>query len=134
MSLIIVSQSSSSGSSSSDGHNHTNLALLNRFTIDSNGNLLFNGAIVGEKAIEVIYEKTLTAQDILNKYLELPEDCDADRAITLILESIPQRINEDWRVIIKEQPDKDSISWSGLAMEDIVQAGDKVSITYYKKE
>ena len=133
MAIIIVSQDKSGSSSGNEGHNHNNLALLNQFTSDSSGNLLFHGSVVGEKAIEIIYEKTLTAQDVLKGYLELPEDCNTNRAITLILESVPQRINEDWEVIAKTEPEKDRIAWRGLDMENIVKAEDKVSITYYKK-
>jgi hypothetical protein len=135
MAVILVSQYSDSGGSGGggDGHNHANLSLLNSLRTDSSGNLLFNGVIVGEQAVEVAYERTLTQEDINNKYLELPEDCDTDRAITLILENLPQKRGEDWVFNERESPEKDRIAWAGRGMERIAQAGDKVSINYYRK-
>ena len=135
MAVILVSQYSSSGGSSQsgDGHNHANLSLLNSLRMDSRGNLLFNGVIVGERAVEVAYERTLTQGDIENKYLELPEDCDTDRALTLILENLPQRRGDDWEVVERDSPEKDRVTWAGRGMERIAQARDKVSINYYRK-
>ena len=66
--------------------------------------------------------------------VELPEDCDVSRALTLVLESLPQRVGDDWQVIEKTAPEKDRIAWAGLGMERIVKVGDKVSINYYKKK
>ncbi len=132
MAVILVSQYSDN-SGSGDGHNHANLSLLNSLRTDSRGNLLLNGVIVGEQAVEIAYERTLTQEDINNKYLELPEDCDTDRALNLILENLPQMRGNDWTVVERDSPEKDRITWADLGMERIVQAGDKVSINYYRK-
>ena len=120
-----------SGGGSAD-HIHGNLASLNALKVNGD-DLLVNGKAVGEKAVEVAIEATLTATDIANKHLDLPEDCDVSRALTVVLESLPRRMGEDWTVIENVDPEKDRISWAGLGMERLAQAGDKVSITYYKK-
>ena len=120
-----------SGGGSSD-HSHGNLASLNALRVNGE-ELLVNGAPVGEKAVEVAFEAVLTAANITNKYLELPEDCDVSRALTMVLESLPQRMGEDWTVVEYVDPVKDRISWAGLGMERVVQAGDKVSVNYYRK-
>ena len=120
-----------SGGGSAD-HSHNNLASLNALRVNGE-DLLVNGSPVGEKAVEVALEVVLSAADIANKYLELPEDCDASRALTVVLESLPQRAGEDWTVVENASPVKDRISWAGLGMERLAQVGDKVSVNYYKK-
>ena len=121
------------GSGGGADHTHGNLASLNALRVDGGGELLVNGAPVGERAVEVAFEAVLSAADVANKYLELPEDCDASRALTVVLESLPQRMGEDWQVIENVDPVKDRISWAGLGMERLAQAGDRVSVNYYKK-
>lgn len=86
-----------------------------------------------DKVIEVNYNTTLTQENITNRYLELPEDCEVSRAITVTLENLPQIRNEDWVVIENVNPEKDRISWAGFDMERYVEVGDIVSVTYYKK-
>lgn len=132
MGVIIVSPGGSGAGS--DGHTHTNLPSLNKLTVTGPGKLLVDGVLVGEAAVEVGYEVVLTSQHIADKGLELPEDCDVSRALTLVLESLPQRVGDDWQVIEKTAPEKDRIVWTGLGMERLVKVGDKVSINYYKKK
>ena len=131
MAVILVNWGGAGGSG--DGHTHSNLSLLNSLKTDGKGNLLLNDVPAGEKAVETLYEVTLTEQHISDKFLELPEDCDTDRVLTLILESLPQRMGDDWEVVEKTSPEKDRISWASLGMEKIAQAGDRVSVTYYRK-
>lgn len=135
MGVIIVNPGGGGGSGpGSDGHTHPNLPSLNKLAVTGPGKLLAEGVSVGEAAIEVRYEVVLTPQHIADKGLELPEDCDVSRALTLVLESLPQRVGDDWQVVEKTAPEKDRIVWAGLGMERLVKAGDKVSITYYKKK
>ena len=115
------------------GHTHSNLGLLNSLRTDSDGKLLVNGSPVGERAIETSCEITLTSQHIADKFLEFPEDCDTERTVTLILENLPQRMGDDWEVIERTSPEKDLVSWAGLGMERIAQAGDRVSLTFSRK-
>ena len=135
MGVILVSPGGS-GESSSNGegsHSHDNMAVLNALSVDDNSHLRFNGNLVGEDAIEVTLSTTLTAQDIAAKYLELPSDCDTGRALTLFLENVAMSMDVDWEVVTKDWPEKDRIAWTGLGMESLAQAGDKVSINYYIK-
>lgn len=135
MGVIIVNPGGGGGSGpGSDGHTHPNLPSLNKLAVTGPGKLLAEGVSVGEAAIEVGYEVALTSQHISNKGLELPEDCDVSRALSLVLESLPQRMGDDWQVVEKTAPEKDRIAWAGLGMERIVKVGDKVSINYYKKK
>lgn len=133
MAIIIVSQGSIGGGGAGNGHNHDNLALLNMLKIDDNGNLTLNGVPVGEKATETTLQKILTQKDITNGYFDLPANCDTDRAITLILCGMPQIINDDWKAVVKDNSENSQVAWKGLNMEQLVQAGDKVSMTYYRK-
>lgn len=134
MGVIIVNPGGGGGGAGSDGHTHPNLPSLNKLTVTGPGKLLVDGVSVGEAAVEVGYEVVLATQHIADKGLELPEDCDVARALTLVLESLPQRVGDDWQVIEKTAPEKDRIVWAGLGMERLVKVGDKVSINYYKKK
>lgn len=134
MGVIIVAPGGGGSGPGSDGHTHPNLPSLNKLAVPGPGKLLVDGVLVGEAAIEVGYKVVLTPQHIADKGLELPEDCDVSRALTLVLESLPQRVDDDWEIVEKTAPEKDRIVWAGLGMERIVKAGDKVSITYYKKK
>ena len=137
MSLIIVPAASlpnsPSGGASADGHSHNNLATLNKLST-SNGKLCFNGKVVGEEAIEVAYNLTLTATQVTQKYIALPDDCNISRAITLSLNGVSFPQGDFWEV--KENVNStttDLISWDGLSLENIAQAGDSIFISYYKK-
>ena len=135
MALIIVTQQemSSGGGGSGDGHSHNNLSVLNKLSTDKNSALLFNGSQVGEKALEVAYNLVLTGQQVKQKFIELPYDCDTSRIITLAFQGISMQQDTFWEVIEKDSPEKDLISWGGLELENIAQAGDSISISYYRK-
>lgn len=79
---------------------------------------------------EVMLSTVLTAQNISQKYIELPEDCDVTQAITVALQGV---LMTGWTVISRTPPDKDLISWDGLELEQLVRVGDTVSVTYYKQ-
>lgn len=122
-----------SSGASADGHTHSNLSILNKLSIDKNGVLSFNNSTVGEKALEVAYNLILSEQLIRQKYIELPNDCDISRIITLTLQGISMQQGTFWEVIEKSSPEKDLIAWQGLELEKIAQVGDSISISYYKK-
>lgn len=123
----------SSASTSTGNHSHSNLGVLNKLTIDAQGNLSFAGKTIAENYVETSYCTTLSAQNISTHSLELPYDCDTSRAITLTLQGLSFVQGRDWRLIEHIAPVLDVISWENLALQAIVQQGDSVSITYYKK-
>ncbi len=127
MTIIIVPKQTNGGSGNVDLPNE---ATLRKLSTDANGNLSFNGKTIGEKAIEVKYGVTLTQGQ---RIIELPNDCDTSRAITLSFNGISLQEGEFWEVIEKSWPEKDCIAWTGLELENLAQVGDKISITYYKK-
>lgn len=132
--MIIPVSTFSGGGASADGHSHTNMATLNKLSTDNDGNLRFNGKIVGEKSIETAYNTTLNAQDISRKYIALPHDCDTSRIITLSLNGVAFNNGDFWEV--KENVNSstnDLIAWEGLGLDGLVQTGDNVLISYYKK-
>ena len=134
MGLILVYPNAFSGGASSgataDGHSHSNIATLNKLSTDNNGNLTFNGkTLYPASSVEVVFNTTTTNL----KFIELPDDCDTSRAVTFSIEGISARLGSDWRIIEHESPENDVISWDGLGLDGIVQPGDNVSITYYKK-
>ena len=136
MALIIFPpatfQSDDSGSSG-DGHSHSNLFTLNGLSTDTSGNLCFKGKIVAENAIEVVHNITLNNSLVAQKFISLPDDCDTSRAITLSLNGVAFTQGDFWEVSEKNYPDLDSIVWAGLGLDGLVQVGDKISISYYKK-
>ena len=123
----------STASTSTNTHSHNNLGILNKLSTDVQGNLSFNGKIIAENSVETSYCTTLSAQNISTHSLELPYDCDTSRAITLTLQGLSFVQGRDWRLIEHIAPVLDVISWENLALQAIVQQGDSVSITYYKK-
>lgn len=128
-----VYSSESSASSSAGTHSHSNLSILNKLSIDNQGNLSFGGKIIAENSVETSFSTTLTAQNISSKSLELPHDCDTSKAITFSLQGLSFVQGRDWRLVEHSAPSLDAISWENLALQNIVQQGDSVSITYYKK-
>ena len=138
MPIIIVPAATlphySSDGASLDGHSHSNITTLNMLSTDSNGNLCFNGNIVGEKAIETAYNITLTADIVAQKFIALPHDCDTSRVITLSLNGVAFSQGDAWEVRENvNYTNTDFITWDGLGLENIAQAGDKLFISYYKK-
>ena len=128
-----VYSAESTSQSSASTHSHSNLGILNKLSIDSQGNLSFGGKIIAESSVEISYSTTLTAQNISSKSLALPNDCDTSKAITFTLQGLSFVQGRDWRLIENSAPVLDVISWENLALQAIVQQGDSVSITYYKK-
>ena len=129
MALIIFPR----GEDSSSGSALPNIATLSKLATDSNGNLTFNGKIISNNSIEVPYNVSLTKQIIGQKFIELPEDCDTSRIITLSIQGIQMQQNTDWEVSEKTYPEKDLIAWEGLGLETLAQVGDKIFISYYRK-
>ena len=125
---------SGAGSTSAEGHSHTNIATLSKLSTDSNGNLCFNGNIVGEKAVETAYNITLTDSLVRQKFISLPHDCDTSRVITLSLNGVAFSQGDDWEVSENvNSTNSDFIAWEGLGLENIAQQGDVLFISYYKK-
>lgn len=134
MPLIIVPAATFSGGTSSGGQSFSNATTLNKLSTDSNGKLCFNGKVVGEKAIETAYNLTLTATQVVQKYIVLPDDCDISRAITLSLNGVSFAQGDFWEVSENvNSSTTDLVSWDGLSLENIAQVGDNIIITYYKK-
>ena len=134
MSVIIFPPANYESGSSGEGHTHSNSATLNKLSTDANGNLCFNGKTVGEKAIETALNITLTASHIAKKAVELPDDCDTSRIVTLSLNGVSMPQGDSWSVSENvNNTNTDFISWNGLSLENIAQVGDKVLISYYKK-
>ena len=116
-----------------EGHSHTNFNTLNKLSTDTEGNLCFNGKIVGEKAVETACNITLTDAQIRQKFIALPHDCDTSRVITLSLNGVAMPQGDFWEVRENvNSSTSDLIVWNGLALDTIIRAGDKIFISYYK--
>lgn len=89
--------------------------------------------VTADKSTETSLALTLTEQHILQRFIELPEDCDASKAIVFTLQGVVMQRGVDWQVKENEYPRLDLISWVGLELDGFAQAGDKVFVTYYKK-
>lgn len=133
MSIMIVPPSmfgatsgGSSGGGSSSSTEFANASTLKKLSTDENGNLTFNGKVIAEKSIEIGYNVTLEKNQ---STIELPDDCDTSRAITVSLNGILLQEGEFWEVVEKSYPVKDFITLKGLDY----QAKDKIFITYYRK-
>lgn len=132
--MIIPVSTFSGGGASADGHTHSNTATLNKLSTNSSGKLCFNGQVVGEKAIETDCNIMLTANQVQQKFIALPDDCDTSRVITLSLNGVAFPRGDAWEV--KENVNSstnDLITWEGLGLDGLVQTGDNVLISYYKK-
>ena len=129
---VFHSGTGSSGQSSTNNHSHSNLPVLNKLVLDSQGHLVFDGNLVADNALEVSYHVVLSEQNIRQCSLELPHDCDTSQAITFTLQGLAFVQGQDWQLIEHAAPIPDVISWKNLALQSVVQQGDLVSITYYK--
>ena len=121
------------GNVSGSGHSHSNLATLSKLSINTDGQICFDGKIIGEKAVEVAYSAMLSANNISQCSISLPHDCDTSRSITFALQGIAAFKDVDWQIRENNYPELDVISWQGLGLESVAQEGDTVLITYYKK-
>lgn len=138
MALIIVPidtyyASDYDGGNVSEGHSHRNLATLNKLSTDTNGHLSFNGHLIGEAAIETSCNFVLDALSISRKYIELPHDCDVNRAISVSLNGFSLPRGYSWVVIEQNYPEHDLIAWEGLELQSFAQIGDILLVSYYKK-
>lgn len=120
------------GSSGYD-HYHENMRLLNALTINSLHELCVNGVPVAESAIETDIDYIITQEDIDNKYVELPEDCDGSRPIVVTLSSVRLMQSIDYKIVMNKWPEKDKISWEDLELDSLIQVDDPMCITYYRK-
>ena len=109
----------------------TNMETLNKISTDANGNLVFNGKTIPENYVEAVFNATLTAQHTSQKYIEMPENCDTSRAITVNIQGISVVKDSDFEII--ERNNRVLISWNELGLESIARTGDKIQITYYKE-
>lgn len=75
-----------------------------------------------EKSLAV----TLSAQHISQKYIELPFAPDTSKAAIVAIQGVLTERGVDWNF------NGNKITWNGLELEKIAQAGDKVFIKYYK--
>ena len=137
MSVIIIPAArfhgTDTGGETAEGHSHTNFNTLNKLSTDTLGNLCFNGKIVGEKAVETACYFTLTDELVRQKFITLPHDCDTSRVITLSLNGVAMPQGDFWEV--RENVNSstaDLIVWNGLGLDNIIRAGDKIFISYYK--
>ena len=128
-----VYSSESSASVSAANHSDSNINVLNKLSIDPNGNLCFDGQNIAANSVETSYSVILSDQNIAHCSLELPYDCDTSKAITFSLQGLSFTQGKDWKLIEHTAPVLDVISWENLALQSIAQQGDLVSITYYKK-
>ena len=109
--------------------------ILSKFSVDEDGNLLFDGKVIGEcncdKAIsaEVTHYVTLAKGQTV---IELPGDCDISQAIVLSLNGVILEQDVFWKVVERNYPEKDFITWDGLELETLAQEGDSILITYYR--
>ncbi|MBR0186899.1 MAG: hypothetical protein IJQ24_12805 [Synergistaceae bacterium] len=99
MPVILFPRSSFGGSSSGEGQVFTNAATLAKLSTDSSGNLTFNGKPVGEKSVEVSLNLTLSDENIRSCSIELPNDCDPSRSISLALQGISAQQGKDWTIL-----------------------------------
>lgn len=111
----------------------SNSTTLSKLSTDTNGNLTFNGKVIASNSIETGQKFTISNQEIRQKFLELPEDCDTSRIITLALNGLSLEQGEYWDIEEKTAPSKDLITWAGLELEGLLQAGDKILVSYYRR-
>ena len=129
----VVYSLESSASVPAVNHSHSNINVLNKLSIDNNGNLCFDGQNIAANSLETSYSIILSEQNITHCSLELPFDCDTSRAITFSLQGLSFTQGKDWKLIEHTAPVLDVISWENLPLQSIAQQDDLVSITYYKK-
>ena len=120
-------------SGSGGGQTFSNAATLLKLGTDADGNLSFNGKTVGDNAREVALSYSLSKLNISQAAVELPDDCDSSRSITVALQGVATQQGIDWEVIDKVYPQLDLISWKGLGLQAVAQAEDILIVTYYKK-
>jgi len=123
----------SSGGSGSD-HTHSNLTALNKIAVPGAGRIMTDGVeIIGVKGLEMTVDIVLDAGQIAVKYVELPDDYATGYPVVVVLESLTQTAGVDYALVENTWPTKDRISWAGKSLDGLIKAGDRLSVTYYKK-
>ena len=92
-----------------------------------------NDIAARSSSVETSFTVQLTGEIISQKFVELPEDCDTSRVITLVLQGVFIEQAGFWEVVENTYPQKDLISWNGLNLADLARVGDKITISYYRK-
>lgn len=113
---------------SGGGYSLSNSGTLSKLSTDASGNLLFDGKIIASNSIETGQKFIISKENIAQKSLELPEDCDTSKIITLALNGLSLEQGEYWDVQAKNL-----ITWSGLELERLIQPGDKILVSYYRR-
>ena len=114
-------------------HTHSNYNLLEALHINGLHELCINGVPVIEAAIETDQDYVITQQDIDNKYLELPQDCDDTRPVVVVLQGVTLMRGIDYCLVYYDEPEKDRISWDGYGLDDLISEDDHICVTYYRK-
>ena len=71
----------------------------------------------------------LHSQHILQKCIELPENCDS--VISVAIQGILTERDVDWE--LTQENETYFVSWNRLELENIVRVNDKILINYYRR-
>ena len=85
----------------------------------------YSNSVSQEVAVDL--SVTLTEQEITQKQITLPSDC--EKVVRVALQGLITEENVDWEFIKQSH----TISWNGLEFENIVQANDKILIKYNRR-
>ena len=85
----------------------------------------YSNSVSQEVAVDL--SVTLTEQEITQKQITLPSDC--EKVVRVALQGLITEENVDWEFIKQSH----TISWNGLELENIVQANDKILIKYNRR-
>ena len=81
------------------------------------------------QTVEAVLNVSVNQQILEQCYVPLPYPCDLSQAITLSLNGIALPRGSFWEV----NHDTSSIAWSGLELQLLVQLGDSIIISYYRR-
>jgi hypothetical protein len=80
-------------------------------------------------ATEYVENFTLTAQNILDKFLLVTTDITSDEATKFEVQKLaPQFYGEDFEV---DATNKKKVTWQNLGLESLLIEGDKITIRYF---
>ena len=120
-------------SDSGYSHYHDNMRILEALSVNELNELCLNGVPVYEQqSIETNYQHIITNTDLTNKYIELPNDCDINKAIVVTINSVTLNNNIDYRILAFTYPELDRIDWKELRLESLISLDDVINVTYYK--
>ena len=77
--------------------------------------------------VEASWNVTITKTHVSQKYITLPTNADTSCRINVFINGILTEQNIDWIL------DNNKISWSGLTLDGLIQAGDKIIINYFRR-